>query len=82
MNTFRMVIFLYNNLEKKIFFKMFVHGNASGCNLVKQMQLNGDLQTSWIMFDHVKCVSKWITLVCHVYDLIYYKMMTIEIYDL
>ncbi len=34
------------------------------------------------MFDHVKCVSKWITLVCHVYDLIYYKMMTIEIYDL
>jgi hypothetical protein len=77
-----MVIFLGNNLEKKFFFKMFVHGNVSGCNLVKQMEPNGDLQTTWIMFDHLKCVNKWISLVCHVYDLIYYKMMAIEIYDL
>jgi hypothetical protein len=33
------------------------------------------------MFDHVKCVDGWMTLACHVYDLIYYKVMIIVVYD-
>jgi hypothetical protein len=39
---------------------MFIFKNAwkqsSGYDLVQQMQPGGDLQTTWIMFNHVKCV--------------------------
>jgi hypothetical protein len=45
------------------------------------MQLAGDLQNVWIMFDHVKHVAGWTTMVCHVYDPAYYKMMTIMVCD-
>ncbi len=37
---------------------MFVYRNGSGYDLVKHMQLEGDLQTTWKMFDHVKCVVR------------------------
>jgi hypothetical protein len=30
-------------------FKMSMHGNGSGYNLVKWMQPGGDLQTAWII---------------------------------
>jgi hypothetical protein len=46
------------------------------------MQPSGDLQTCWIMFDHVKHVNGLTTLACHVYDPIYYKVMTISIYNM
>jgi hypothetical protein len=34
------------------------------------------------MFDHVKLVADWTTIACHVYDLAYYKMMSITICDM
>jgi len=34
------------------------------------------------MFDHVKCVQGWITMAYHIYDAIYYKVMTITICDM
>jgi len=34
------------------------------------------------MFDHAKCVVGWTTMACHVYDLIYCKVMTIMICDM
>jgi hypothetical protein len=34
------------------------------------------------MFDHVKCVDGWMTLICHVYNPTYYKVMTIAICDM
>jgi hypothetical protein len=46
------------------------------------MQLGGDLQNVWIMFNHVKHVVGWTTMACHVYDLAYYTMMTIMICDM
>jgi hypothetical protein len=52
-----------------------MHGDGSGCDLVKWMPLGGGLQIVWIMFDHVKHVMEWITLVGHVYVPIYCKMM-------
>jgi hypothetical protein len=61
---------------------MFMHGDGSGCDLVKQVQPRGDLQTFWIMFDHVKRVEGWTTFTCHVYDSFYYKVMTIMICDM
>ncbi len=34
------------------------------------------------MFDNVKCVVSWTTMACHVYNLVYCKMMTTVICDL
>jgi hypothetical protein len=63
-------------------FKMFVHGDGSGCDLLKQMQPEGDFQTAWIMFDHVKHVKGWATFAYHVYDSFHYKVMMIAICDM
>ncbi len=63
-------------------FKMSINVVGSGMSLVTQMQLVGDLQNVWIMFDHVKHVASWTTMFCHVYDSTYCKMMTIVICDM
>jgi len=34
------------------------------------------------MFDHVKHVQGWTAMACQVYDLVYYKVMTIVVYDM
>ena len=46
------------------------------------MQVEGDIENSWIMFDHVKCLKNWTTMVCYVYDSRYYKVLTIVYYDM
>jgi hypothetical protein len=46
------------------------------------MQLGGDLQNAWIMFDHVKRVKRYTTFVCHVSDSYYCKVMTIAFCDM
>jgi hypothetical protein len=38
---------------------MLINGVGSGANLVMRMQLGGDLENAWIMFDHVKYVASW-----------------------
>jgi hypothetical protein len=61
--------FLGQQTGEKIFlFKMPMHGDGNYCDLVKQMQPRGDLQTTWIMFDHVKRIKGWTTFAYHVYD--------------
>jgi hypothetical protein len=35
-----------------------------------------------MMLDHLKCDNGWTTLACHVYDLVYCKVMTIAICDM
>ena len=54
--------------DKVFVFKMSVDLPGSGVDLVKRMQVGGDMENSWIMFDHVKRLKGWTTLVCHVYD--------------
>jgi len=68
--------------QKVYLFKMFVDGVISEFDLVREMQLSDDLQNMWMMFNHVKHVQGWTTMVCHIYDLIYYKVMTIVICDM
>jgi hypothetical protein len=46
------------------------------------MQFKGDLENSWMMFDHVKRVQGWMTMACHVYDLGFCKVMSIAICDM
>jgi hypothetical protein len=50
MITFKIVFFPRQKFGDKMFmFKIFVDGNGSGCDLVKWMQVGGDLQTFLIM---------------------------------
>ncbi len=70
------------NGKKKFLLKMSMRGNSSDYDLIKRMQPRGDLQTAWIMFDHVKRVGGWTTFACHVYDFFYYKVMTIVVCDM
>lgn len=47
-----------------------------------QFQPSGNLQNGWVMFDHVKYDEGWMTMACHVYDLVYDKVLTITICDM
>jgi hypothetical protein len=69
------------SIEKMFLFKISIKGDGSGCDLVKRMQPRGNLETCWLMFDHIKCVG-WVALTCHMYDPIYYEMMTIVMCDM
>ena len=68
--------------DKMYIFKMLEDGPGSGMDLVKRMQLGGDLKNAWLMLDHVKHVKEWTTMVCHVYNAVYCKVMTIAICDM
>jgi hypothetical protein len=50
-------VFLRQGKEKVYVFKMLVDRPGSGLDLVKHMQLGGDLENAWLMFDHVKHVQ-------------------------
>ena len=65
---------------KSWLFKMSMIGRGNGVDLVKRMQPGGDLERSWIMFDHVKRVKEWTTMAAHVYE--FCKVMTIVICDM
>jgi hypothetical protein len=69
-------IFLSQGKDKVYVFKMLIDGLGSGVELVKRMQLGGNLENAWLKFDHVKCVQEWTTMVCHVYNAVYCKVMT------
>jgi hypothetical protein len=61
---------------------MLEDGPGSGVDLVKRMQPRGDLENAWLMFDYVKRVQEWTTMVCRVYDAAYCKVMTIAVCDM
>ena len=68
--------------DKVFVFKMSEVGPGSGVDLVKRMQVGGDLENAWMMFDHVKRVKSWTTMACHVYDSSYCRVMTIALCDM
>ena len=68
--------------DKVFVFKMSIDLPRSGVDLVKRMQEGGDMENSWIMFDHVKRLKDWTTLACHVYDSKYCKVLTITCCDM
>ena len=47
--------------EKVFIFKMSEIGLGSGVDLVRWMQPSRDLEHAWIMFDYVKHVTNWTT---------------------
>ena len=46
--------FLGQSKDKVFVFKLFLDLQRSGVDLVQHMQVGGDMENSWIMFDHVK----------------------------
>lgn len=57
-------------------FKTLVDLSANKVELVKCMQVGGDMENYWIMFDHVKHLKDWTTMACHVYNTNYCKLLT------
>jgi hypothetical protein len=49
---------------------MLVNEFGNGVGLVTRMQPRGNLENSWIMFDHFKHIVGWTTMVCHVFDML------------
>ena len=52
-------------------------GVGRGVDLVQRTEVRGNLELAWIMFDHIKRVVGWTSLGAHVYNPVYYKIMTI-----
>jgi hypothetical protein len=75
-------VFPSQDKDKVYVVKMLVDEPGSGVDLVKRMQPGRDLENAWLMFDHVKRVQKWTTIVCHMYDATYCKVMTIAVCDM
>ena len=68
-----------NDFDKVFIFKMSEVGPmCSGVDLFTRMQLDGDLELEWMMFDHVKLVNGWTTMACHVYNLTYLKIKMLK----
>ena len=63
-------------------FKISTCCQGSGVSLVCKMQLGGDLENEWIMFNHIKKVKDWTTFGIHVHNLDYYSMMTVDVCDM
>ncbi len=48
-------MFMDQEKDKVYLFKVLVMEPESEVDLVCRMQLGGDLENAWLMFDHVKC---------------------------
>ena len=68
--------------DKVFAFKMLVDLAGSGVDLVKRMQSGGNIENSWIMFDHVKYLQDWTTMAYHVYNNKHCKVLTIPCCDM
>lgn len=51
-------------------------------NLARRMKCGGDMENSWIVFDHVKNLHEWITMTCKIYDNMHCKILTIACCDM
>ncbi len=75
--------FLSQQVGQKVYlFKIFIDGIVFKFDLVWQIQPSDDMQNAWVMFNHVKCVQAWMTMACHVYNIVYCKVMIIASYDM
>jgi hypothetical protein len=69
-------------MDKVFVFKIFIDISGSGVELVKRMQVSGDMENLWIMFHHIKRLKDWTTMTCHMYDSRYCKVLTIACCDM
>jgi hypothetical protein len=81
MITFRIIVFLDKCLQKKCSSSRCLSREMAVVVTVKRMQPRANFETCWLMFDRIKHVG-WMALTCHMYDLVYYKMMMIVMCDM
>jgi hypothetical protein len=62
--------------------KWLAHGPRSGVDLVKKMIKKDELNTSFVMFDHIKRVHDWTTMGAHVYNLFFCCSLTIALCEM
>lgn len=73
----------FGQSKGKVFvFKMSVDLQESGVDLVKRMHVGENMENSWIIFEHVKCLKDCTTLTCHVYHSKHCKVLTIMCCDI
>lgn len=53
-----------------------------GVGLMKHMQVGGNIEILFMIFDHVKCTKVWTMQTCHVYGNKYWKVLTIACCDI
>ena len=58
-------------------FKIFIDFLGSGVEFVKKIQVKGDMENSWSMFDHIKRWKNKTIMTCHMYNSQYCKVLTI-----
>lgn len=63
--------------SKGFVFKMLVNLPRSGVELMKGTQVGGDMQNQWIVFEHVKWLKEWQTMVCRIYDIKCFEVLAI-----
>lgn len=63
------------NPQKTSHFQYVKGHSRTDVNLVKCVQVRGNIEKSCKMFDHVKWLKNWTTLACHVYNSKYYKVL-------
>jgi hypothetical protein len=61
---------------------MLVDRLGRSVDFIKRIQLEGNLENAWPMFDYVKRIQAWTTMVCHVYYARYCKVITIILCDM
>lgn len=70
-----------DDCDEVYIFKMSEVGHASKVDLVRQMQADGDLDHTQMMFDCINLVANWTTMECHVYDSSYQRVLIIACCD-
>lgn len=68
--------------DKMFIFQMLIDPPWSDVDLLKHMQVGGDIENCWLMFDHVKQLTNYTTLVWYVYDNKYCKVLAIVYCDI
>ena len=74
--------FMGQSKNKVFIFKILVNFLGSDVYFVKRMQVEGDMENAWILFDHVNRLKDKTTLACHVYNSKNCKVLTIACCDL
>ena len=71
-----------NPKRKCLSSKMSMDLPWSGVNFVKRGPFDQDTENSWIIFDHIKRLKDYTTIVCHVYNNKYCNVLMIACCDM
>lgn len=74
--------FLGQSKNKVFVFKLSRDLQRNGMDLMKHMQVGGNMEKLFKIFDHVKCLKNKTIQTCHMYDNKYCKVLIIACCDI